>query len=133
MARAPNCSWGGPYVICSQLSPLVYRVKRKKETREVSLHVTHLKPYHPRETPPAHQLDKLAEFFSGNQISLPALDHPDEAQPRIESYVVDRVVGHKLRPGRKNLCYFEYGMHPRIRSQVLRRCCLLYTSPSPRD
>ena len=46
--------WRGPYTICSQLSPVVYRVRRN-ETREVSLHLAHIKPYHPREKPPAPQ------------------------------------------------------------------------------
>ena len=30
------------------------------------------------------------------------MDHPDEAQPEIESYFVDRVVSHKCGPDRKS-------------------------------
>ena len=64
--------------------------------------------HHPRETPPAPaQFDKLAE------IPLPTLDHPDEAQPRIDSYVIDRVAGHKLGPGRQRLHNFKYRMRVR--------------------
>ena len=78
--------WRGPYVICSQLSPVVYRVRRRNETREVSVHLAHIKRYYARKTPPAPDFDKLSVFFLGRQIPLPDLDHPDEAQPKIESY-----------------------------------------------
>ena len=94
--------WRGPHIICSQLSPVVYRVRRTNETREVSVHLAHIKPYHQREKPPAPEFDKLANFFLGKQIPLPALDHQDQILPRIESYIVDRVVGHKRGPGSKN-------------------------------
>ena len=67
--------WGGPYVICSQLSPVVYRERRTNETREVSAHLARIKRYHPREKAPAPEFDKLSIFFLGKQIPLPALDH----------------------------------------------------------
>ena len=98
------------HMICSQLSPVLYPVRRMKETRGISVHFAHLKPYHPRQTPPAPQFEKLADFFLGKQIPLPTLNHPDEAQPIIESYVVGSVVGHKLEPGRKGQHNFEYRM-----------------------
>ena len=88
------------------------------ERRDVSVYLAHLKPYHPRETPPTSQVHKLAECLLGNQICLPALDHPNEAQPRIESYiyVVDKVVAHKLVSGRKSLHNFDYCL--RLRGYV---------------
>ena len=67
--------WRGPYVICSQLSSVVYRVRRTNETREVSAHLARIKRYHPREKAPAPEFDKLSIFFLGKQIPLPALDH----------------------------------------------------------
>ena len=99
--------WRGPYIICSQLSPVVYRVRRAKETREISVHLAHLKPYHERQKPPAPQFDKLAEYFLGKQIPLPAVDN-DENQPRIERYVVDKVVDHKFGRGRKTPHNYKY-------------------------
>ena len=93
--------WRGPYIICSQLSPVLYRVRRTNETREVSVHLAHFKPFHSREKPSAPQLDKLANFFPGKEISLPALDHQDQIKPRLESYYVHRVVSHRCGPGRK--------------------------------
>ena len=55
--------WGGPYVICSQLFPVVYRVMRTKETREAPVLLAHIKRSHPREKPPAPQFDELANLF----------------------------------------------------------------------
>ena len=100
--------WRGPYVVCSQLSPVVYRVGLTNDTREVSVHLAHMKPYKQRETPPAPQFEKLAELFSGKPIPLPELDHPDAAQPIIESYFVDRVVDHERGPGRPRPHNYKY-------------------------
>ena len=94
--------WRGPYTICSQLSPVVYRVKRKYDAREVSVHLAHLKQYHHRQTPPAPQFEQLAEYFLGKRIPLPALDEKSADQPKIERYTVQKVVGHKPGRGRKS-------------------------------
>lgn len=37
--------WRGPYIICSQSSPVAYRVKKQGDTKEVSTHIAHLKKY----------------------------------------------------------------------------------------
>ena len=47
--------WRGPYILCSQLSPAVYRVRRTNGTREVSVPLAHINPFHPQEKPPAPQ------------------------------------------------------------------------------
>lgn len=82
-----------------------------KETPDISVHVSHLKPYNQRETPPSPQFDKVSEFFLEKRIPLPALDHPDEDQSRIEG--VGRAVGHKLEPGRIRLHNLENRMRLR--------------------
>ena len=105
--------WRGPYVVCSQLSPVVYRVRLTNDTRQVSVHVDHMKPYHQRETPSAPQFEKLAELVLGKPIPLPVLNHPDAAQPKIEFYFVDRVVDHKRGPGRPSPHNYKY--RPRLR------------------
>ena len=72
--------WRGPYDdhdVCSQWSPVVYRARLPNDTREVSVHLAHIKPYHQRETPPAPQFEKLADLFLGKPIPLPELDHRD--------------------------------------------------------
>ena len=99
--------WRGPYTICSQLSPVVYRVKRPNEERELSVHLAHLKQYHTRQTPPAPQFDKLAEYFLGKRIPLPATEDTVD-QPRIERYIVEKVVSHKSGRGRKSPHNYAY-------------------------
>ena len=92
---------------------MVYRVKRQNETGEVSVHLAYIKRYYARKTPPAPDFDKLSEFFLGRQIPLPELDHPDEAQPKIESYVVDKVVNHKSGRGPKTPYNYRYRLRLR--------------------
>lgn len=78
-------------MVCSQLSPVVYRVRRVKETREVSVHIAHIKLYRARNNPPSPDFDKLSEFFLGRTIPL----------PKIESYVVENIISHKSGRGPK--------------------------------
>lgn len=49
----------------------------------------------------APDFDKLTACFLGKPLSLPALDHPEKAQPKIERYVVDKTVSQKCGPRRK--------------------------------
>ena len=105
--------WRGPYVVCLQLSPVVYQVRLTNDTREVSAHLAHIKPYHQWQTSPAPHFEKLAELFLGKPMPLPELDHPDEAQPKIESCFVGRVVDHKSGHGRKSPHKHKY--HLRLR------------------
>ena len=104
---------GGPCLVCSQLSPMAYRGTPPTETREVSVHLAHIKTYYPRDIPPAPDVEMLDAFFLGRPILTPTLDHPNEAQPQIKSYIVDRVVGHKKGgPGPKsphnNICRIRF-------------------------
>jgi len=80
----------------------MYRVKRAYDARQVSVHLAHRKRYHHRQTPPAPQLDKLAECFTGKRIPLLALDEKSADQPKIERYIVQKVVGHKPGRGQKS-------------------------------
>ena len=105
--------WRSPYVVCPQLSPVVYRVRLPNDTREVSVHLAHIKPYHQRETPPAPRSEKLVDLFLGKPIPLPELDHPDEGQPKIQSYFVDRVADHKRGPGRHSPRNYKYRLRRR--------------------
>ena len=105
--------WRGSYVVFSQLSLVVYTAHLTNDTREVSVQLAHIKPYHQRETSPAPQFEKLVERFLGEPIYLPELDHPDAAQPKIESYFVDRVVDHKIGPGRPSPHNYKYRLRLR--------------------
>ncbi len=103
--------WRGPFVVRSQLSPVVYRVRpdsRSAEVSDVSVHLAHLKPYHSPSRPPAPDFNLLGEMFLGKSIPLPALLSDDNSAPRIESYVVDRIAGPdraRGRPGPHNYLY----------------------------
>ena len=60
--------WRGPYVVKSQLSPVVYRVRpasRSAEVPDVSVHLAHLKPYHSQSRPPTPDFNLLGEMFLG--------------------------------------------------------------------
>ena len=58
-------------------------------------------------------INSLAEFFLGRPIPLSELDHPDDAQPKIESYVVDRVVNHRSGRGPKTPYNYRYRLRLR--------------------
>ena len=61
----------GPCAICSQVSTVVNRGRLTNDTREVSVHLAHKKPYRQRETPPAPQFEKLVEPLLGKPSCLP--------------------------------------------------------------
>ena len=42
--------WRGPYIICSKLSPVVYRIRHPDDTKQVSVHLAHIKSYRPRQS-----------------------------------------------------------------------------------
>ena len=54
--------WRGPYIICSKLSPVVYRIRLPDDMKQVSVHLAHMKSYRSRRSalaPDFHQLEKL--------------------------------------------------------------------------
>ena len=67
---------------------MVYRVRLTNDTRQVSVHLARIQPYHQRETLPAPQLEKLAEFLLGKPSALPELDPPDAVQLKRAYYIV---------------------------------------------
>ena len=68
-ANGPNPTlmlpWRGPYVVCSQLSPVVYRVRLTYDTRDVPVHLAHTTPYLREEARPAPQFEELGECGHG--------------------------------------------------------------------
>ena len=67
-----------------------------------------LEKYYPREKAPAPDFDRLTDFFLGKKLPLPEVDRPEVAQPKIERYIVEKVVGHKPGPGRKSHLNYKY-------------------------
>lgn len=100
--------WRGPYIICSQSSPVVYRVKKQGDSREVSTHLAHLKKYHARDAPPSPDMDEIGHLFLGQRIPVPILDSPELTQPRVGQYIIDSIVSHRPgvgRPSPHNVIY----------------------------
>ena len=100
----------------SQLSPVmcIVRLTNDADTREVSVHLAHTKPSLPSSgnttsTAIRETRGKVLE----KPIPLPQLGHPDEARPKIESYLVDRAVRCKCGPGRKSLHNYKYRLRLR--------------------
>ena len=88
---------------------MVYRARLTNHTRQVSGYLTHMKPYHQPETPPAPHLENWWNCFLGTS----ELDHPDAVQLKIASYIVDRVVHHNCGPGTRSLQNFKYRLRLR--------------------
>ena len=53
------------------------------------------------------------DLYLTKTIPLPELDHPDEGQPKIQSYFVDRVADHKRGPGRHSPRNYKYRLRRR--------------------
>ena len=90
-----------PYIICSKLSPVVYRIRHPDDTKQVSLHLARIKPYRPRQSAPAPDFHKLEEgLFLGKTLPTPALEESETVPPHIGIYQVADVVGHRRGQGR---------------------------------
>ena len=92
--------WRGPYIICSKLSPVVYRIRHLDDTKQVSVHLAHIKSYRPRQSAPAPDFHKLEGLFLGKTLPTPALEESETVPPYIGIYQVADVVGHRRRQGR---------------------------------
>ena len=81
-------------MICSKLSPVVYRILLPDATKQVSVHLAHIKSYRPRQSAPASDFHKLEKLFQGKNLPTPALEESELALPYIGIYQAD-VVGHR--------------------------------------
>ena len=92
--------WRGPYIICSKLSPVVYRIRHPDDTKQVSVHLAHIKSYRLRQSAPAPDFHKLKGLFLGKTLPTPALEESETVPPHVGIYQVADVVGHRRRQGR---------------------------------
>ena len=92
--------WRGTYIICSKLSPAVYRIRHPDDTKQVSVDLAHIKSYRPRQSAPAPDFHKLEGLFLGKTLPTPALEESEKVPPHIGIYQVSDVVGHRRRRGR---------------------------------
>ena len=91
--------WQGPYIICFKLSRVVYRIRHPDDTKQVSVHLAHIKFYRPRQSAPAPDFHKLEGLFLGKTLPTPALEESETVPPHIGLYQVADVVGHRRRQG----------------------------------
>ena len=92
--------WREQNIICSNLSPVVYRIRRPDDTKQVSVHLAHIKSYRLRESVPAPDFQKLEGLFLGKTLPTPALEESETVSPHIGIYQVSDVVGHRRGQGR---------------------------------
>ena len=92
--------WRRPYIICSKLLPVVYRIRHPDDTKQVSVHLAHIKSYRPRQSAPASDFHKLEGLFLGKTLPTPALEESETVPPHIGKYEVADVVGHRRGQGR---------------------------------
>ena len=92
--------WRGPYVICPKLSPVVYRIRHLDDTKQLSVHLAHIKSYRPRQSAPAPDFHKLEGLFLGKTLPTPALEESETVSPHIGIYQVADVVRHRRGQGR---------------------------------
>ena len=100
--------WRGPYMTCSKLSPVVYRIRHPDDTKQVSVHLAHIKSYKPRQSAPAPDFHKLEGLFLGKTFPTPALEESETVSPHIGIYQVADVVGHPRGQGRHSLYNYIY-------------------------
>ena len=110
--------WRGPHIICSKLSPVVYRIRLPDDTEQASVHLAHIKFYRPHQSyrpcqsAPAPDFHKLEELFLGKALPTPALEESETVPPHIDISPVADVVGHRRGQGRHSphiIIYIVYG------------------------
>ena len=99
-------------MICSKLSPVVYRILLPDATKQVSVHLPHIKSYRPRQSAPASDFHKLEKLFQGRALPTPPLEESEMVLPHIGIYQAD-VVGH--RRGQERHSSYNYIYHLRLK------------------
>ena len=97
-----------PYIICSKLSPVVYRIRHPDDTKQLSVHLAYIKSYRPRQSAPVPDFHKLEGLFLGKTLSTPALEESGTVPPHIGIFHVADVVGHRRGQGRHSPHNYMY-------------------------
>ena len=93
-------SWRGPYIVCSELSPVVHRIRRPDDMKQMSVHLANIRFYTSRQSAPAPDFHKLEEVFLGKTLPTPVLEESETVPPHIGIYQVDDDVCHRRGQGR---------------------------------
>ena len=100
--------WRGPYIICFKLSLVVSRIRHPDDTKQVSVHIDHIKSYRPRQSAPAPDFHKLEGLFLGKTLPTPVLEESETVPPHIGIYQVADAVGHRREQGRHSPHNYVY-------------------------
>ena len=76
---------GGPFLVRSHLSLVIYCVSKDDQPKETSVRLTRIKPYDAHSTVPAHDFDAL---FYNDLFLVTRLPLPDDATLRPKYEVV---------------------------------------------
>ena len=77
----------------------MYRIRLPDDTKQVSVHLAHIKSYRPRQSAPAPDFHKLKKLFLENTLPTSALEESETVSPHIGIYPVADVVGHRCGQG----------------------------------
>ena len=69
--------WQGSYIICSKLSPVVYRIRHPDDTKQVAVHLVHIKSYRAHQSAPAPDFHKREDFFLRKTLPTPASEESE--------------------------------------------------------
>ena len=100
--------WRGPYIICSKLSPIVYRIRRPDDTKQVYVHLARINSYRLRQSAPAPDFHNLEKLFLGKTLPTPALDESETVLSHIGIYQGTDVVGYWRGQGRHSSHNYIY-------------------------
>ena len=78
----------------------LYRIRHPDDTKQVSVHLAHIKSHRPRQSAPASDFHKVEGLFLGKTLPTLALEESETVPPHIGIYQVADVVGHRRRQGR---------------------------------
>ena len=100
--------WRGPYIICFKLTPVVYRIRHPDDTKQVFVHLAHIKSYKPHQSAPAPDFHRLDGLFIGKTLPTPTLEESETFSPHIGIHQVVDVIGHRRGRGRHSPHHYIY-------------------------
>ncbi|CAM9144582.1 unnamed protein product, partial [Choristocarpus tenellus] len=99
--------WRGPCEVKERITLVVYLVKVQVDCRDITVHITRLKP-HKEGHPPEPNIDSLNSLLLGRIIPEPDIEQGSSVQPILGSYFVEGVADHKPGVGHKSPHKYSY-------------------------
>ena len=77
---------------------MVYRIRHPDDTKQVSVHLAHIKSYRPRQSAPAPDFHQLEKLFLRKTLPTSALEESETVPPQIIIYQVADIVWDRYCP-----------------------------------